>query len=227
MYSIKIVLCNVQGPRTNIMDDALLFRNSDEAIEYQSSSTMNVIESEERIRNSILTERKVDLMHYFDEQGLPHREEIPDDLYLPLWQTSPYLQSGVVNDNIFRRPNVSDIALTVIENETAVLGEFNLAPPGKIADPNRRTSRLATLLSVDEEKEVEYLGDPVSNLFMPVYSSFNQAIRTVSGVLVSTISWRSHFRKYTDAAQQAKSTFFCPLFYTSSHKPKTLLDTTR
>jgi len=140
-------------------------------------------------RKSMLTNRTVDLMHYFDEYGYPSREEDPEGPYLPTWQTSPYLETRLVNENILRNADEKEDVLFLMNSSKAVLAPFMLAPAGEIADSNPRTALFATLMSISEGREVPYMGDPVSKLYMPLFDKFNASTRQVVGVMSSIIHW--------------------------------------
>lgn len=135
-------------------------------------------------------------MHYFDAEGMPRREDVPTDVYLPVWLSSPYLKAGKVNENILQRPNMTDAVSAVMEHDKAVLGGFMMAPAGDISAQNRQTAEFATLRSISEGQEVSYLGDPISNLLLPLFSHFEESIRQVSSIMLSTIHWRSYLRKF-------------------------------
>ena len=97
--------------------------HSDEAAAYQERLGVNSLGSEELYRTTRLTDRKVDLMHWFDDMGRAVREETSDGPYLPMWQTSPFLNaSGLVNYNMIHKPDMSQIAANVIETKTAFFG---------------------------------------------------------------------------------------------------------
>jgi hypothetical protein len=42
---------------------------------------------------------------------------------------------------------------------------------------------------------VSYLGDPMANLYVPIYNGFNETTRTTVGILNAIVHWRSYFRK--------------------------------
>jgi hypothetical protein len=44
-----------------------------------------------------------------------------------------------------------------------------MAPPGNTSHPDRTTELFATLLSTGEDEKVEYLGDPMESMMLPIF----------------------------------------------------------
>ena len=168
------------------------FHYSNDTVAYQEELGVNDFESKVTIERTRLSNRLVDPMHYFDEDGRATLEDSGHNAYIPQWQTSPYLQEGMVNSNLLHDYYSKDIGLHVWDSGTAVLGGYLSAPPGTTSHPDPMTSRLAALRSIQEGKEVPYLGDPMAYLYVPVFDVFG-AKRKVVGVLAALIHWRSYF----------------------------------
>jgi class 3 adenylate cyclase len=111
--------------------------------------------------------------------------------YLPVWETSPVLKRNIFNLNIFGDSQSGPDAKLCWETGEVVFGEWVLPPAGGVDHPDLRTSQYASLLSVKEENQINYNGDPISSMFLPVFDSFDGDRKTV-GVLLATISW-AHF----------------------------------
>lgn len=137
-------------------------------------------------------------MHYFENTSAL-RERTTSDYYLPIWQTSPVLKYSYINENMLRRKNVSipqsEVARIVFENEDAILGGFIAAPPGSTRDKNPTTALFATLRSIVEGKEVAYLGDPMAQMYIPIFDKFDTSERKVVALLTAVVHWRAYFRK--------------------------------
>lgn len=133
-------------------------------------------------------------MHYRDADGTVILENANRSLYFPRWQTSPYLQEGVVNENLERHDQEKEILLHVWDSATAVVGGYLFAPPGDVHAPNPMTAMFAALLSVREGEEVVYRGDPMATLYLPIFDSFDDAARKPVGVLSTLVDWRDYFR---------------------------------
>ncbi|CAB9496580.1 Receptor-type guanylate cyclase gcy [Seminavis robusta] len=170
----------------------------DEGLAFQEELGLNGFEYGPNIEKSHVTDRKVDLMHSFDESGAAVLESSFSEYYLPVWMTSPVLRTGLVNENQLSRTNFSvpqtEIASIVLDEEYAVIGGFTAASPGSIRSPSKRTALFATLRSIVEGKEVEYLGDPMANVYMPVFDSFNTTTRKAVAMMTAIVHWRSYFR---------------------------------
>jgi class 3 adenylate cyclase len=104
-----------------------------------------------------------------------------------------------VNENIFRTPMYAAAAKACLEEEAVVLGGFDSAPAGDTSHPNRMTSLNAAMLSIAAKKEVAYQGDPMTNVFLPVFDSFKDGDkstkRTAVAVILAVVHWASYFKE--------------------------------
>jgi len=154
------------------------------------------LKSQKRIdENTLAAGRFVDVMHYFSENSTVLPETPGQDWYLPMWQSGPYVQEGVVNKNIKRHKEDEEIALHVEHSQHAVVGGFFTAPPGTTAHPDRDTAFLATLRSIQARRQTPYLGDPMAKVYVPIFDSFDRATRKVVGIVNAVIHWKSYFRR--------------------------------
>ena len=96
-------------------------------------------------------------MHYFDENDRITPIGTAAPFYLPVWQTSPVLQTGFINEDQMHPNGVlapeAETVRIVLDNATAVIGGFRLAQPGSIRSADKRTALFATLRSIAEKKE--------------------------------------------------------------------------
>lgn len=162
-------------------------------MEFQSKQGLEALSGNIQDEKTWLTTSKVDPLHTFDRAGRPSLS-LADGPFLPRWQSSPVLERSLTNENLLEDPESSTTALDCIFTESAVLGGFIFAPEGDSSHPDPNTSFYATLLSIREGKQVEYPGDPMSFIMIPVFDSLEQSNREVVAVLKSTISWRSYLR---------------------------------
>jgi hypothetical protein len=72
------------------------------------------------------------------------------------------------------------------------LGGLNTGPPGGIKHPDIFTSFMAHLFSFHEGSSVNYTGEPVGSVSVPVVDSFGDDRKTVA-VIVSNLPWISYF----------------------------------
>jgi hypothetical protein len=156
---------------------------------------LNDFESEANIDVHSVTDRVVDKMHHFHEQGHAVADSPGKSLYLPRWQTNPFMQDGLINENILMDEYSSDMALHVVETGSAVLGGFLAAPPGTSKSSDHDTALFATLMSFQEGESTLYLGDPLAFLFVPVFEDFREEGRSVVGILGALIHWKSYFNR--------------------------------
>lgn len=102
------------------------------------------------------------------------------------------LKRPFVNQNLFHNSLYADGARACLESAEVGFGGFDTAPAGSANHPNSKTSFYASLLSITAEKEVEYEGDPMSNVYLPVFNSFETGRRTVA-VLTALVNWGAYF----------------------------------
>lgn len=194
--SISPILLGSQVHKWNEYVNSTASKWTDESYSYQQRKGLNGFEDETNVEKSRLTKDNVDPLHYFSEDGTPIVENVTAGiLYLPIWQTSPVLRTGHVNENLLRRTNVTDEALKVVRTASVILGSFLYAPAGNASHPNPHTAYFATLRSIAEGKPESYRGDPLANLYFPVYDFFVPHDRNVVGIMTSTIYWRTYLRE--------------------------------
>jgi hypothetical protein len=113
--------------------------------------------------------------------------------YLPFWERSPFLHRGQVNVDFLDDPVHGPYARSCLETGSLVLGGVELAPAGNMRDSGL-TGWLAQLLSIAAGEEVEYLGDPITYVYVPIFDSFDTSTRKTVAVLSGLFSWASHFK---------------------------------
>jgi hypothetical protein len=116
--------------------------------------------------------------------------------YIPVWQTSPVLKRNLVNFSRERSLFGSD-AQRCLDTGEVVIGGFDSAPVGGIDSEDSKTAHYASLLGVAAaggEEGFIYNGDPMSDIFLPVFDSFDTDQRKTVAVLTATVNWRGFFR---------------------------------
>ncbi len=114
--------------------------------------------------------------------------------YLPFWEMSPFLSYDEVNVDMFQEDDLRGFHGSLCLAEGAiVVGDMGYHTPGGIDSPDPTTSAYAQLLSIDAGAEVVYLGDPMSNLFIPIFDSFDDD-RIPTAVLVGFFNWGNLFK---------------------------------
>ena len=113
----------------------------------------------------------------------------------PVWETSPVLKRAFTNQNIFRENPFFEgsNARTCLQSGEVIIGGFRKAPAGDSAHSDPLTSFFASLLSIHAEESVIYQGDPMSNVYMPIFDSFKED-RVPVAVLISTFNWASFWQ---------------------------------
>lgn len=109
--------------------------------------------------------------------------------YLPLWQTSPFLGFHLVNNDMSDKSDPRAYhGKLCLKEKAIVVGSPFYGDPGDINSPNPYTAATAQLLSAFEESEVEYQGDPLSYIFIPIFDSFRND-RVAKAVLNGLFNW--------------------------------------
>jgi hypothetical protein len=115
--------------------------------------------------------------------------------YLARWTSSPVVNSQLINQNLFQKNSTATFARACIKEKEIVFRSFEFGEAGSIHSSDPETSFFATLRSFKEGKEVNYLGDPMAGIYLPVFDNLDD-IRTASvvAVMASVLHWRSCFR---------------------------------
>jgi hypothetical protein len=101
----------------------------------------------------------------------------------------------MVNENLLENQYLAKLVMICIESESAVLGGFQFAPPGGASDSNPTTAFFATISSMTAGEQVEYLGDPMSHLAIPIFENLNDNDNgVIVGVLQATLHWGDYLR---------------------------------
>jgi hypothetical protein len=128
---------------------------------------------------------------YENEQGV-----ISTDMsrgpYMPTWQSSPIIYNDQkLNENILRSRAMPSANLSYHTGEV-VIGDFVNSIPGYYDSDIPDTALFALLLSIQQEYKFKYRGDPIGEIFFPVFDSF-KGDRRVKAILVAWIHWKSYF----------------------------------
>jgi hypothetical protein len=76
---------------------------------------------------------------------------------------------------------------------SVVIGDFQFSEPGYYDSENPITAEFALLLSLQQQTKFQYRGDPIGQIFLPIFDSFKSSRKPV-GVLVALLHWKSYFR---------------------------------
>lgn len=128
-----------------------------------------------------------------DEEGVAVLDS--DEDYMPTWQTSPVFHEGTdVNENLLKTSASSAKAGNVsFYDESVVIGEFISSEPGGMYSSNPQTAMMALMLSAAHNKDMKYAGDPMSQIFFPIFDSFREGRKSVA-VMGAWIHWMSYFQ---------------------------------
>jgi hypothetical protein len=98
----------------------------------------------------------------------------------------------LVGINMLRQPWSGDVATLSMKTGLVALGDFLTHHPGGTDSEDRVIVFIANLLIAAEGKPVEYQGDPYSNLYLPIFDSFEPNRKSVAS-LVAIIFWYRYF----------------------------------
>jgi hypothetical protein len=108
-----------------------------------------------------------------------------------------------VNFNLRNAPRFGQNVVTASTGQI-VLGGLDAAPPGGVDGSNELTALFATIFSFHMGKTVNYTGEPVSTVYIPVMDSFAKD-RTAVAILLAILRWESYFENIlTDSVQPVR-----------------------
>jgi hypothetical protein len=152
-------------------------------------------ENDEDIPNLDFSTGLANHIYYSSYEGVDFFDPGPG-YYIPIWQSSPFVSSQGINMNLNTRHGHSHRGNIdkAYEQQKIVMGDFNSAPPGDVFSDtgNFLTSVIATWMSFSAGKSVTYLGDPVTNVYVPVFDSLGVE-RIPVGIVNAVIHWISFF----------------------------------
>ena len=112
--------------------------------------------------------------------------------YYPIWQQSPISHATVVNWNLREFPSIGPFMDVCSEKGEIVVGGFDSYPAGNVSSPNAYSRWFAFLLSYQAGKVVEYTGEPITQIYIPVFDSYDEDHQVVA-VIHASINWKSYF----------------------------------
>lgn len=122
---------------------------------------------------------------------MPVVSQSPADWY-PIWQQSPITDRDLVNWNLVEFPSFGPFIDVCAQKSELVIGGIDIYPAGGIDNTDAYTSWVATLLSFAAGRAVEYKGDPMSSIYLPVFDS-HHATRKQVAVINAVINWKKYF----------------------------------
>ena len=117
--------------------------------------------------------------------------------YFPIWQSSPVLPEprDLVNYNLITYGGYGPYIELASRTGQIAIGGLDVAAEGGITHPDLTTSFFAHILSFAEGKYVNYTGDPMSSVYVPVVDTFDSENRNTVGILVAIIKWATYFER--------------------------------
>jgi hypothetical protein len=134
-----------------------------------------------------------DKIYIVDRPGKGRINDQGPGPYYPRWQASPVLpgHQELVNNNLVHEAHGSSIKLAAATGQIVIAG-FDMAPPGNVSDANLNTSFYAKLLSLAAGEPMNYTADPMSSVYVPVASSFDEGRSTVA-LVRAVLHWGTYF----------------------------------
>lgn len=132
-----------------------------------------------------------------DGTGTFHRETLPhgEGPYLPFWEMSPLLNLHDVNVDIGHAKHHKSHTELCLQTSSVVLGGMEMRDSGGKLDapPLSDTSKFASLLSIAEEREVQYQGDPMTYVYLPIFDNFTQDRKAIA-IMLGLFNWATYFK---------------------------------
>jgi len=123
--------------------------------------------------------------------------------YYPMWQSSPVYPppASVFNLNLGTFPPVDKYVKLAASTGQIVLGSPETTSAGDRYDTDPQTSYWASVLSFHAGKSVNYIGEPMSTVVIPVVDSLKDDRKTVAMILAN-LQWKTYFEGiFTDPKQ--------------------------
>jgi hypothetical protein len=134
-------------------------------------------------------------IYYTTPEGVDSYDPGPG-YFIPIWQVSPFISSKWLNLNLNTRHGHTHRGRIdkAYDQQKIVMGDFSSAPPGDVYSDtgNFLTNLFATWLSFSAGEPVTYLGDPITNVYVPIFDSLGVE-RIPVGVVYAVIHWISFF----------------------------------
>jgi len=115
---------------------------------------------------------------------------------MPTWQSSPVFNYGNdINQNLYNPAEYGHMGLDrSFNNGAIVMSEFITSTPGDMFSWDLLTAKIALMLSTAKGELVEYVGDPIGQMYFPIFDSFEENREPVA-VMIAWIHWASYFRR--------------------------------
>jgi hypothetical protein len=115
--------------------------------------------------------------------------------YMPTWQSSPLFNFGNdVNQNLYHPSDDGRKGLErAFKTEKVVMSEFITASPGDMFSWDLLAAKIALMQSTAQGELVQYEGDPIGQVYFPIFNSF-ETNRTAVAVMIAWIHWAAFFR---------------------------------
>eukprot|EP00977_Amphora_coffeiformis_P019070 scaffold6899_cov183-Amphora_coffeaeformis.AAC.3 len=200
-----------------------------DALEYQKVIGTSDLDNRPQVKtddpNLDLSSGIANYIYDFDRERTGKGVISPEaDWYLPMWQvsatgaigdsdlrtsvphqfdkcfqTSPVTQRAMVNQN---RASNSAGAIDCLKYQEVVIDGMQYSSPGHGSDDDPVTAEIAWLLRLANKERTLYEGDIFSNIYFPVYNSFNSATRESVGIMRAVIHWARYFANVLPASTQ-------------------------
>ena len=116
-----------------------------------------------------------------------------DGPWFPLWQEAPTFGRDITNFDTMAYPPYAPYMKKAYETGQMAIGGLDTAPPGDISHPDLSTSYFSYLQTINAGKIVEYKGDPMSSVFLPVFDDFEAEDRQVKAIVFAVFKWAYYF----------------------------------
>ncbi len=147
----------------------------------------------ENVNASFITRNptKLDTIWYYNNENSKVIDPGPGP-YLPVRQRCPIFGKGLRGNRNLVRLNMTVQPMTSIETQRILISELVMAPPGNLNSEDANSAVFSFLLSAAKQEIVNYGGDPMSLISLPIFDSFEQDRQTVA-VMVAWIKWTTYF----------------------------------
>ncbi|CAB9498751.1 Receptor-type guanylate cyclase gcy [Seminavis robusta] len=170
---------------THSSNSTPFFKNSHRALYDFTDEDSQLIDYSSGFPNKIFS---------YSDQGIP-TPVTHDGPYFPSWQASYSFGGGsTVNFDVRMYEAYEPYLLKAVEVGQMAIGGLDTAPPGYANSDDLGTAYYATLVSLKEGEMVEYHGDPMSTVYIPIFDDVtNLEARQVVGIIFAVFKWSYYF----------------------------------
>ena len=185
-----------------------LFATAEGDTNHRSLSSNETAEADPTVLNFVLGESGdspiADKIWRFGEDWSTVPQDYTDGPFFPIWSSSPIIVAPreLANWDVLSFPAYAPYVEVAAATGQATFGGIDVANPGNITADELTPSFYAFLLSYAAGEPADYLGDPMSSFYIPVFDNFDED-RKVVAVILGVLQWGAYFENVLPSTSPA------------------------